>query len=99
MNILKFAACGLFLLSTISCNRDQKKVIAVIPKGSAHLFWQSVHAGANKAAGEEGVEIAWNGPAAETDFNQQLQIVDSMINRHVDAIALAPIDKTSMVSV
>ena len=99
MNLTKLAACGLLLLSIASCNRNQKKVIAVIPKGSAHLFWQSVHAGANKAAGETGVEIAWNGPASETDFNQQLQIVDSMINRRVDAIALAPIDKQSMVSV
>ncbi|MDQ6705342.1 MAG: substrate-binding domain-containing protein, partial [Acidobacteriota bacterium] len=38
-------------------------------------------------------------PNTETDFNGQLQIVDSMINQRVDAIALAPIDKTVMVSV
>lgn len=82
-----------------ACNRSQKKTIAVIPKGRAHLFWQSVHAGAVKASRETDVEIAWNGPSTETDFNGQLQIVDSMINRHVDAICLAPIDKRVMVSV
>ena len=82
-----------------SCNRDTKKRIGVVPKGRAHIFWQSVHAGANKAAGEGGVEIEWNGPATETDFNGQLQIVEAMINKRLDAIALAPIDKTSMVSV
>ena len=71
----------------------------MIPKGRAHLFWQSVHAGANSAAREANVEILWNGPASETDFNGQLQIVEAMINQHVDAIALAPIDKTAMVSV
>lgn len=99
MKLFKLAVpVALALIALGGCNRNQKKVIAVIPKGSAHLFWQSVHAGANKAAGETGVEIAWNGPAAETDFNQQLQIMDSMITRHVDAIALAPIDKQSMVS-
>ena len=81
------------------CNREHKRVIAVIPKGSAHLFWQSVHAGAVKAAREKGVEIVWNGPATETDYGGQLQIVDAMINRHVDAIALAPIDRKAMVSV
>ncbi len=81
------------------CNRDTRKKIAVIPKGRAHLFWQSVHAGANSAARDADVEIIWNGPATETDFNGQLQIVDAMINQHVDAIALAPIDKTAMVSV
>ncbi|MDP8983031.1 MAG: substrate-binding domain-containing protein [Acidobacteriota bacterium] len=81
------------------CTRDHKKVIAVIPKGSAHLFWQSVHAGAAKAALEKGVSIVWNGPATETDYSSQLQIVDAMISRKVDAIALAPIDRKVMVSV
>ena len=89
----------LALLIAPACNRDLKKRIAVIPKGRAHLFWQSVHAGANKAASETGAQIIWNGPAMETDFNGQLQIVDAMINQRVDAICLAPIDKTVMVSV
>jgi ribose transport system substrate-binding protein len=86
-------------LALTGCNRDRKKVIGVIPKGQAHLFWQSVHAGAVKAARENNVEIDWNGPATETDFNGQLQIVETMINKHVDAIALAPIDKKAMVNV
>lgn len=92
------------LLPIAACNRNHKKEIALIPKGRAHLFWQSVHAGAVAAAREAaaqgpGVEIIWNGPATETDYNGQLQIVDAMINRRVDAIALAPIDKKVMVSV
>jgi ribose transport system substrate-binding protein len=81
------------------CNRDHKRVIAVIPKGNSDLFWQSVHAGAAKAAKEKGVEIIWNGPASETDYTAQLQITESMINRQVDAIALAPIDRKAMAGV
>jgi ribose transport system substrate-binding protein len=92
-----FLAAGAAALS--ACNRENRKTIAVIPKGRAHLFWQSVHAGAVAAAREDGVEIIWNGPSTETDFNGQLQIVDAMINRRVDAICLAPIDKKVMVSV
>ena len=92
---LSFA--GLSLLS--SCNRDTKKRIGVVPKGRAHMFWQSVHAGAVKAARETDVEVEWNGPATETDFNGQLQIVEAMINKRLDAIVLAPIDKKAMVSV
>jgi ribose transport system substrate-binding protein len=83
----------------VSCGKSGKRIIAVIPKGRSHLFWQSVHAGAVAAARETGVEIAWNGPSTETDFNGQIQIVESMINRRVDAIALAPIDKKVMVGV
>lgn len=92
-------ALAALLLAGDACKRRQKREIAVIPKGRAHLFWQSVHAGAAKAAREDGVEIIWNGPATETDYNGQLQIVDAMINRGVDAIVLAPIDKKAMVSV
>lgn len=91
--------CGLGLLSTVGCNRDHKKVIAVIPKGRAHLFWQSVHGGAAKAAKENGIDLIWNGPSTETDYAGQLQIVEAMMNRRVDAVALAPIDKKVMVGV
>ena len=89
------ALCGFIA----GCNRDHNRVIAMIPKGRAHLFWQSVHAGAVKAARENKIELIWNGPASETDYPGQLQIVDAMINRRVDAIALAPIDRHAMVSV
>jgi len=94
-----FVALPALAAGLASCGKSGKRIIAVIPKGRSHLFWQSVHAGAISAAREIGVEIAWNGPATETDFNGQIQIVESMINRRVDAIALAPIDKKVMVGV
>ncbi len=74
------------------CNRSVsgKRVIAVIPKGVAHFFWQSVHAGADAAAKEFGVEIMWKGPAQETDYSGQINIVEDAINRRVDGIVLAP---------
>lgn len=84
--------------AAVSCNRSRKKVIGVIPQGRSHMFWQTIHAGANKAGRETGMEILWNAPLTETDYNGQLEIVDSMINRHVDAIALSPIDKKAMVN-
>ena len=86
------------ILIAAGCQRDHRRVIAVIPKGNAHIFWQSVHAGAVKAAREKGVEIVWDGPASEVDFAGQLKIVDAMVNRRVDAIAVAPIDRHAMVS-
>jgi ribose transport system substrate-binding protein len=89
---------GILLLAS-GCAKSDRKRIAVIPKGSAHLFWQSVHAGAVAAAREANVDVVWNGTESETDFTGQLKIVEAMINQRVDAIALAPIDKTAMVSV
>ena len=87
------------LLALVACNRDTRKRIAVVPKGQAHLFWQSIHAGAVSAARETGVDIIWNGPPLETDFSGQIQIVEAMITQHVDAICLAPTDKTALISV
>jgi ribose transport system substrate-binding protein len=97
---MRSAACllGVLLLAS-GCAKQGKKRIAVIPKGRTHLFWQSIHAGAVAASRESNIDIIWNGPATETDFTGQLQIVEAMINQHVDAIILAPIDKTAMVGV
>src|SRR5881409_3676589 len=48
-----------------ACRRPSggQRVIAVIPKGVAHYFWQSVHAGAEAAGKEFGVAVMWKGPA------------------------------------
>lgn len=81
------------------CSRKGKLVIGVVPKGQAHIFWQTVHAGAVAAAGEAGAEVRWNGPAVETEFSRQVQIVESMINGRVDAIVLAPTDRVALVGV
>ena len=82
---------SLFILLLSGCNREHKRIIAVIPKGNADLFWQSVHGGAVKAGRETGVDVLWNGPASEADYTVQLQIVD--------AIALAPTDRQALVTV
>jgi ribose transport system substrate-binding protein len=89
----------LLILLLASCNRQHKRIIGVVPQGQSHLFWQSVHAGAVAASRDHGVEILWNGPADERDFNSQIKIVESMINRRVDAIALSPSDTNAFVAV
>ena len=66
----------------------------MIPKGTAAVFWQTVHAGAVAAGEENKVEILWEGPPAETEYARQLAIFDSMMNRHVDGIVVAPTDHT-----
>jgi len=81
------------------CSRSRKKVIGVVPKGLAHLFWQSIHAGAVSAGGELGVEIQWNGPSLETEYSRQIQIIDAMITRRVDALAISPADQVALVQV
>lgn len=81
-----------------SCHRDTRKVIAVIPKGTSHVFWVNVQQGALDAGKEFGVEVLWNGAPTETDYARQIQIVDSMVARRVDAIAVAPTERTALVT-
>jgi len=71
--------------------------IAVIPKGTTHEFWKSVHAGANKAGKELGVEIIWKGPVREDDREEQIKVVESFVASGVSAIVLAPLDDTALV--
>jgi len=82
-------------LLTLSCNREHITTVAMIPKASADIFWQSVHAGAVKSSLDNKVRLVWDGPPNETDIADEMQIVETMINRHVDAIALAPSDRSA----
>jgi ribose transport system substrate-binding protein len=81
---------------------DGPFTIAVIPKGTTHEFWKSVNAGAVKAQREltaQGtkVEVIWKGPLREDDRDQQIQVVENFMARHVSAIVLAPLDSQAMV--
>ncbi len=71
--------------------------LAVIPMGTTHEFWKAIHAGALTAARELGVEIIWKGPFREDDRNEQVQIVETLINAHVDAIILTPMDDRALI--
>lgn len=75
--------------------------IAVIPQGSTHEYWKSIHAGAMKAAQDLSarginVNIIWKGPMREDDREQQVQVVEGFITQQVNGIVLAPFDKDAL---
>lgn len=71
--------------------------VAVIPMGTTHEFWKSVHAGALTAARELGVEIIWKGPLKEDDRNEQVQVVETLAGAGVDALVLSPLDDRALI--
>ena len=98
----------LILLTAAGCAREpsagksdgssKRLEIAVIPKGTTHVFWKSVHAGALQAANELGnVEIRWKGALLENDREGQINVVQDFIAQEVDGIVLAPLDSTALV--
>jgi len=85
-----------------SCGKKEQSsstgspTIAVIPKGTTHEFWKSIHAGANKAAKEMGVQIIWKGPLKEDDREAQISVVEDFVTRGVSGIVLAPLDEVAL---
>ena len=93
------AAAGLALLMALACGGKReagRTTIAVIPKGTSHVFWQSIHAGAAKAASELNVEIVWRGPLREDDRDSQVSEVEGFVSRGVSGIVLAPLDESAL---
>lgn len=75
-----------------------KMYIAMISKGFQHQFWQAVKQGAEERAAELGVEITFEGPAAETEVDAQLQMLQTAIDKDPDAIAYAALDPEACVA-
>jgi ribose transport system substrate-binding protein len=97
--IIYIGALAVGVLASAGCKKHATDAIAVIPKGTTHEFWKSVHAGAEKAAQELGVSVIWKGPLREDDREDQIKVVETFTNMHVKGIVLAPLDDTALVPV
>ena len=87
------------VIAVSACSRASDPgtlTIAVIPKGTSHAFWQSIHAGAEKAAQELKVTVIWRGPLREDERSAQITEVEGFVTRGVSGIALAPLDDTAL---
>jgi ribose transport system substrate-binding protein len=90
------------LLFAAACSRTRTSTdpaaltIAVIPKGTSHAFWQSIHAGAAKAGKELGVTIVWRGPLREDERESQISEVERFVTSGVSGMVLAPLDEVAL---
>jgi ribose transport system substrate-binding protein len=101
--LMQFICLAVLFSSLISVPAAEPSyTIAVIPKGTTHEFWKSINAGAIKAQKElaaQGTkaEIIWKGPLREDDRDQQIQVVENFMTRHVSGMVLAPLDYQALV--
>ena len=75
--------------------------IAVIVKTGNSSFWQNVQTGASDAQKElqkttPKLTVTFLGAQSESNINEEINIVENAINRHVAAIVLAPSDVTAL---
>src|SRR5687767_1012979 len=103
MTPLKFLVTTALTCAVLTLRAAQPLDIAVIPKGTSHEFWKSIHAGALKAQQElqekgQPVRIIWKGPLREDDREQQIQVVENFIAQRIDGMVLAPLDNRALVA-
>ena len=97
--------CALLIVGLSACTRggssgssndSGKYTIAVVPMSSVHEFWNTIHAGAIKAARELNVDIIWKAPQVNEDREKQIALLESLVVRAVDGIVLAPVDAVAL---
>ncbi|MCK4292503.1 MAG: substrate-binding domain-containing protein [Planctomycetes bacterium] len=105
LTIIAVLVTAAVVFAAIGCRQKAesgaKYRIAVIPKGTTHVFWKSIHAGAIKAEQELkeagiDVEVIWIGPLKEDDRESQIKVVENFITRRVSGIVLAPLDDVAL---
>jgi ribose transport system substrate-binding protein len=69
---------------------DQKPTIPVIVKDTTSSYWQTVFAGARKAAKELNVNVPELGAQWESDVNGQISILENAVSEKPAAVVIAP---------
>jgi ABC-type sugar transport system substrate-binding protein len=76
----------------------KKLKIAVVPKLIGIPYFNASETGAIKAGTDLGVEVIYTGPT-QADAAQQVKVIEDLISRKVDVIAVAPNDPASLTPV
>jgi ribose transport system substrate-binding protein len=87
-------------LATAGCGSDDKgsdsgsdtPYVALVSKGFQHQFWQAVKQGAEQAGKEFGVKVTFEGAEEEGNVEQQIQLLQTVLDKHPDAVGFAAID-------
>ena len=88
---LVLTGCGDSAGSSSGGDGDQPYV-AIVSKGFQHQFWQAVKQGAEEEAARQDVRITFEGPAAETEVEEQITMLTNVLAKKPDAIGFAALD-------
>lgn len=94
--ILTLLLMGILLLMSMGgCGKDTetgKTQVAMIVKSTESAFWKSVFAGARAAATEYNLNVTFDGPASEEDYETQNDMVRQAMEDGVDVIIFSAVD-------
>lgn len=98
MATLSLVGCSTSSSSAKSGSSGQKEII-IISKSFNNQFYQAAFKGAQDAASKFNVKVVTDGPDAESDIPQQVEKVESAINKKPAAICIAACDPSSLTDV
>lgn len=70
----------------------RKQKVSLITKSTNSAFWGLVHSGASAAATEYNMELSFEGPASEEDFETQNLMIQKAVEDGVNAIVFSAVD-------
>jgi len=73
-------------------------IFAIVPKAINNPFYNDVRRGCEAEAKKLGVTCDFTGPTV-TEIQPQIQVLEGLIQRHVDGMAVAPVDGKAAVPV
>lgn len=76
----------------------KKVTIAVVPKLVGIPYFNASEVGAVQAGKDLGIEVIYTGPT-QADAAQQVKVIEDLISKQVDAIAVAPNDAAALTPV
>lgn len=71
---------------------SRKPKVAVIVKSTQSSFWKSVQAGASAASTEYNIQMSFEGPDSEEDYESQNEMIRKAVEENVDAIVFSAVD-------
>lgn len=92
------AAAALAVSASLAAAQD-KKTLAIVVKGLDNPFFEQINLGCKKWMAENPsseYECFYTGPASSADEAGEVQIVDDLLTRGVDAIAISPSNAPAM---
>lgn len=97
---LSFSVVAIFFVAVLvsscggvqSVEKEEKYTIGVVTKSSTSEYWMSLCEGVKKASEEYGMDVIFLQPDSETNKEAQIKMVETLVKKKVDMIALSPVD-------
>lgn len=78
--------------------RDDRPAVGMVLKTLSNPFWVEMEKAANQAARAAGVRLIVQAAERETDVEKQMQIIENLIEKGVQALIIAPAGSREVVS-